>query len=154
MSATEAVMPMTLKSPAFAPGGTIPAEHTCEGADLSPPLEWSGVPEAAASLVVTCVDRDAPRGLFRHWAVCNLSAAATGLAAGERAGDAAINDFGRPGYGGPCPPRGDRPHRYVFRVAALSARLAPRPGARCAEVEALARTFEIDHAELHGLFGR
>ncbi|MGI1663463.1 YbhB/YbcL family Raf kinase inhibitor-like protein [Palleronia sp. KMU-117] len=147
-------MPMTLQSTAFGPDGTIPVDHTCEGANLSPPLVWSGVPEGAASLLVTCADPDAPRGMFRHWAVCNLPASATGLAAGDTGGDAAINDFGRAGYGGPCPPRGDRPHRYVFRVAALSARLAPGDAARCADVEALARPYELDHAELHGRFGR
>ncbi|MFC2968262.1 YbhB/YbcL family Raf kinase inhibitor-like protein [Acidimangrovimonas pyrenivorans] len=147
-------MAMELTSPAFAPMQPIPREHTCEGANLSPPLNWSGVPEGTVSLLLTCDDPDAPRGVFHHWAACNIPATATGLTAGEGAGQAALNDFRKPGYGGPCPPPGDRPHRYVFRLVALDTRLAPAAGARCPELAALARGHELARAELIGLFGR
>jgi Raf kinase inhibitor-like YbhB/YbcL family protein len=147
-------MPMELRSPVIAPGGTIPKAHTCEGENHAPPLAWSGIPDGAVTLVVTCDDPDAPRGVFRHWALYNIPATATGLAAGEGAGDAAVNDFGKPGYAGPCPPRGDPPHRYVFRLAALGGRLDPDPSARCADIARRARPLELASAALVGTFGR
>jgi Raf kinase inhibitor-like YbhB/YbcL family protein len=145
---------MHLTSSAFEPGGTIPAAYCCEGENRSPPLAWSGVPDGTVTLLLTCDDPDAPRGVFRHWAAYNIPPATSGLAAGEVAADQAVNDFGRAGYGGPCPPRGDRPHRYVFRLAALGGRLDPGPDARCAEVARLARPLELAAAELVGLYGR
>lgn len=147
-------MAMELTSPAFAPMGTIPRAHSCEGANLSPPLNWSGVPEGTMTLLLTCDDPDAPRGVFHHWAAYNIPATATGLDAGERLGEAALNDFRKPGYGGPCPPPGDRPHRYVFRLFALDTRLSPASGARCPELATLAQGHELARAELIGLFGR
>ncbi len=147
-------MALELHSPAFAPMGTIPREHTCEGMNLAPPLDWSGVPAGTQTLMLTCDDPDAPRGVFHHWAACNIPATTTALAAGASEGMAAVNDFGKPGYGGPCPPRGARPHRYVFRLAALDIRLAPPDRARCAEIAALAQGHVLAEARLIGLFGR
>jgi Raf kinase inhibitor-like YbhB/YbcL family protein len=130
---------MTLRSSAFADGEMIPKEFTCDGAGTSPPLEWSGVPREAKSLALFCDDPDAPMGTFSHWVVVELpagvkglkegvpaeavlpaasmvSAAASDVSAAARQGK---NDFGKAGYGGPCPPSGT--HRYVFRIYALDA---------------------------------
>lgn len=147
-------MPMQLTSPAFAAGDEIPKAHTCEGRNLSPPLAWSGVPAGALTLILTCDDPDAPRGTFRHWAAYNIPTALHRLESGETAGDQAVNDFGRPGYAGPCPPRGDAPHRYVFRLAALSGRLDAVASAPCSEIRRMAGPLELAAAELVGLFGR
>lgn len=122
---------------------------------MSPPLVWSGVPDGAITLLLTCDDPDAPRGVFHHWAAYNIDASVTCLAVGEKAGEEAVNDFGRPGYGGPCPPPGDLPHRYVFRLIALDVRLEPgRDLQHCPQIAALARGHELARAELIGRFGR
>jgi Raf kinase inhibitor-like YbhB/YbcL family protein len=130
---------ITLKSAAFDDGGMIPKMFTCDGSDRSPPLEWSGVPANAQSLVLICDDPDAPLGTWSHWVLFNLAPQVTTLkaavppeemiAAGDsKAGDAkspearqGTNDFGKLGYGGPCPPSGT--HRYFFRLYALDIQL-------------------------------
>jgi Raf kinase inhibitor-like YbhB/YbcL family protein len=127
-----------LRSPAFADGGMIPRTFTCDGSDRSPPLDWSGVPSSAQSLVLICDDPDAPLGTWSHWVVINLDPRVRALNEGippeetfaavtaETPGSAdgkpprarqGTNDFGKIGYGGPCPPRGT--HRYFFRLYAL-----------------------------------
>ncbi len=128
---------ISLRSSAFTDGGTISAGCTCDGAGTSPPLEWSGVPQAARELVLIVEDPDAPMGTFSHWVVVGLPPAVKGLkeavpaepvvpvesmVAADDAGREAVarqgkNDFGKIGYGGPCPPSGT--HRYVFRLYAL-----------------------------------
>ena len=131
-----------LRSPAFADGGMIPKASTCDGSDRSPPLEWSGVPAQAQSLVLICDDPDAPMGTWSHWVVFNLAreakalnqgvppeetiAPATDGLPGSAAGKLpqarqGTNDFGKIGYRGPCPPGGT--HRYFFRLYALDTRL-------------------------------
>jgi Raf kinase inhibitor-like YbhB/YbcL family protein len=153
-------MILTLTSPAFRHGETIPREHTCDGADRSPAFAWSGVPEGTQSLLLVSDDPDAPRGTFRHWAAFNIPPDWEGLAPGYGAGHPAqdfheaVNDFGKPGYGGPCPPRGDRPHRYRFRLSALNARIDADTGTTCAEIARLAQPLEIAAAELLGHYGR
>jgi hypothetical protein len=112
---------LSLSSSAFAPGGRIPRLYTCEGRDISPPLKWSGIPGAATQLMLTMQDLDAPGGSFIHWQLSELSPRSTGLGAGERPtiGNAGTNGFGTTGYRGPCPPKGEKPHRYVITVTAL-----------------------------------
>jgi len=131
-----------LHSPAFADGGMIPKTFTCDGADRSPPLEWSGVPAQARSLVLICDDPDAPLGTWSHWVVFNLAhqvrALNEGIPSEETIAPAVAetpesadgkppqarqgtNDFGKIGYGGPCPPGGT--HRYFFRLYALDIQL-------------------------------
>jgi Raf kinase inhibitor-like YbhB/YbcL family protein len=137
-----ATMTIRLHSPAFADGAPIPPSYTCDGQDISPPLSWSGVPEAARALALICEDPDAPRGTWTHWLLFNLPASVTGLKEGlpttehvsvtpdgkeEEAARQGRNDFGTLGYGGPCPPGGT--HRYVFRLYALDTRLDPGSGA-------------------------
>lgn len=145
---------MELRSSAIPPGGPIPMAHTCEGENVSPPFEWSGLPAGTVALMLTCDDPDAPRGIFRHWAAYNIPAISTGLARGAAAPATAVNDFGKPGWAGPCPPRGDPPHRYVFRLTALRAPIEASAGARCVEVQRLAFPLALGSAELTGTFGR
>lgn len=125
---------MQLSSPAFAAGQAIPAEFTCTGANTSPPLAWADAPSGTKSFALLLEDPDAPGGTFRHWGVYDLATDRHELAAGAgQSGSAdlkqARNDFGDNNYGGPCPPPGDRPHHYVFRVMALDVeKLSPEPG--------------------------
>jgi Raf kinase inhibitor-like YbhB/YbcL family protein len=103
-----------LRSPSFGDHQPIPARQAKDHDNLSPALEWSGVPEDAVELAVLCQDPDAPSGTFTHWVLAGLEPTATGLAEGERpaAGVEGRNDFGEEGYSGPLPPAGHGPHRY------------------------------------------
>jgi Raf kinase inhibitor-like YbhB/YbcL family protein len=132
---------ITLRSRSFSDGGMIPKEHTCDGSDRSPPLEWSGVPQSAQELALICDDPDAPMGTWSHWVIVRLPPVVKAMEEGvppesdlpvaametiENAPpkDPAIqgkNDFGKVGYGGPCPPSGT--HQYVFRLYALDRRI-------------------------------
>lgn len=154
-------MPLRLNSSAFGQGEAIPKKYTCDGDNVSPPLTWSGAPEGTRSFLLVCDDPDAPGGVFHHWAAFNIPAGWTELAEGygpeslEPGFRQAINDFGKPGYGGPCPPRGDGPHRYHFRLSALSTEtLLAASSATCVEVMTLARPHVLEFVELVGLFGR
>ena len=152
---------MLLRSSAFAEGEAIPRRFTCDGEDLSPPLDWDGAPVGTRSFVLLCDDPVAPAGTWHHWAAFDVPAALTGLDAGaaqrpEKYGfRQAINDFKRPGYGGPCPPRGHRPHHYRFRLFALSTeRLAVRDKPHCRDIEREARQHVLAEAVLDGTYGR
>ena len=153
-------MALSLSSPAFVPGGEIPELFTCEGQDLSPALDWTGVPEAAKSLVLIVDDPDAPdpkapKLTWVHWVLYNLPPTASGLAqavghqlpAGTREG---TNDWKRTGYGGPCPPIGR--HRYFHKLYALDTVLPDLGAAPKAEVEAAMKGHVIAHAELMGTY--
>jgi Raf kinase inhibitor-like YbhB/YbcL family protein len=149
-------MTITLRSPAFADGDTIPGVYTCDGDDVSPPLEWSGVPSDAAELAVVVEDPDAPGGTFVHWVVWGLDADQAGLGqgqvpAGVREGR---NDFGRVGWGGPCPPRGNDPHRYVLTLLALSDPLAVEAGASADTVKRAAQREVLAEGRLTARYGR
>jgi len=128
--------PFTLTSPAFSDGGAIPARYTCDGRDVSPPLAWSGVPAGTQALLLSVTDPDA-RG-FVHWLAWDLAPDLGSLAEGASGalpGGAleGHNDFGRIGWGGPCPPSGT--HRYVFMLTALSAPLGLPRGTKLAAVQ-------------------
>jgi Raf kinase inhibitor-like YbhB/YbcL family protein len=113
---------MTLKvsSPAFSNGASIPTRFTCDGQDVAPPLEWSGVPSEAKTVAVICEDPDAPSGTFTHWVLYDVPASSRGIREGAASiGKAGKNDFGRTGFGGPCPPKKDAAHHYHFHVYAL-----------------------------------
>jgi Raf kinase inhibitor-like YbhB/YbcL family protein len=125
-------MTFTLSSTAFTPNGPIPAKYTCEGADTSPPLEWSGAPSGTKSFALIVDDPDAPdpakpQRVYVHWVVYNLPASTTKLA--ENAAKSGLpngamqgsNDWGKQTYGGPCPPIGR--HRYFFKLSALDTEL-------------------------------
>ena len=113
---------MEIRSSAFTEGGAVPERFTCDGDDLSAPLEWSGVPDGIAELRLIVTDPDAPGGTFTHWLVTGIDPSTSGVEEGSipTGGTEQRNDFGDPRYGGPCPPPG-RPHRYVFTVEALDA---------------------------------
>lgn len=146
---------MQLISPAIESGGKVPAEFTCDGEDVAPPLEWSGVPGDTAELVIHLRDPDAPGGIFTHWIVYGIDPAVTNLGQGsvpEGAREGAT-DFGRTGYGGPCPPAGPA-HRYVFTLLAVSEPLGLDAGASIDDVESAAADVTLATAELNTTFGR
>ncbi len=115
-------MAMKLVIPAFAEGAMIPKLHTCDGADLSPALEWSGEPPGTRSFALIVDDPDAPVGIWNHWLLWDIPAGVHSIAQGFKPGQLGVsgtNDFGKLGYGGPCPPRGHGSHRYFFKLYAL-----------------------------------
>ncbi len=121
-------MEIKITSSVFEDGGLIPAKYTCDGADISPPLQWETVPEGTVSIALICDDPDAPMGTWVHWILFNLPADTKELPEkfpddetlpdGTRQG---VTDFGRTGYGGPCPPSGT--HRYFFKIYALDSKI-------------------------------
>lgn len=124
-------MAFRISSPAFADGADIPLRHTCDGDNLSPRLTWTDVPEGTRSLALIVDDPDAPGGTFTHWVLYDIPADARELGQGGAVGKSGRNGFGRTGYGGPCPPHGDPPHRYRFTLHALDVpSLAVRHGTR------------------------
>ncbi|MGA7993472.1 MAG: YbhB/YbcL family Raf kinase inhibitor-like protein [Bradyrhizobium sp.] len=152
---------MQLSSSAFSGGSVIPRRYTCDGEDLSPPLEWEAAPRTTRSFVLLCDDPDAPGGKWHHWAAYDIAAEHEGLAEGSGHGSGparlkqAINDFHRSGYGGPCPPHGHGRHRYHFRLLALSVDhlpLPPKPS--CVDVEREARRHAVAEATLVGIYQR
>ena len=149
-------MTLTLRSPAFGDGDTIPRVHTCDGEDVSPPLEWSGVPSDAAELALVVEDPDAPGGTFVHWVLWGLGAGQPGLGRGQVPAGAreGRNDFGRIGWGGPCPPRGSDPHRYVFTLLALSDPLAVEAGAPVDTVKRATEGMVLAEGRLTARYGR
>lgn len=143
-------------SAAFEEGATIPTRFTCDGADVSPPLSWSGVPVDAVELVVVVEDPDAPRGTFVHWIVAGIDPMLDRLATGEVPDGAVegVNDFGEAGHRGPCPPVGDDPHRYRFVVHALGAASELRDRATADEVREAVAGHTIATGELTADYGR
>jgi Raf kinase inhibitor-like YbhB/YbcL family protein len=152
---------MKLSSSAFRDDQDVPPRHTCDGENLSPPLAWSGAPTGTRSFVLLCDDPDAPRGMWRHWAVYDLPADCLALPEGAAKGgggsklEQGVNDFGDAAYGGPCPPHGHGTHHYHFRVLALSVeKLDLRPDATCRDVEHALDGHILAHASLVGLYRR
>jgi len=154
-------MGLVLSSPAFTPGGEIPALFTCEGQDLSPALDWTGVPEAAESLVLIVDDPDAPdpsapKMTWVHWVLYNIPPTARGLPKDVGARELPVgtkegtNDWKRTGYGGPCPPIGR--HRYFHKLYALDTVLPDLGTAAKVRVEAAMRGHVIAQAELVGTY--
>ena len=143
---------LTVKSSAFESNGKIPAKYTCDGENVNPPLSISGLPEGTASLALLVEDPDAPGGVFRHWAVWNISAGT--MEVGENSvPQGAIegaNDFGEVGWGAPCPPSGS--HRYVFKIYALDVILELGEGASRAELTAAMEDHVLASGELVGLY--
>jgi hypothetical protein len=151
---------MELKSTSFAQGAAIPRRHTCDGEDMSPPLEWGAAPAGTASFALICDDPDAPAGTWDHWLIWNIPGSAAGLPEGLPA-DGQLADGARQGangwrtvgYRGPCPPRG-KPHRYFFRLYALDRLLDLPPGAGKPQLQQAVRGHVVDQAELMARYGR
>jgi len=144
---------MKITSSAFQEGGNIPSKFSCDGGNTSPPLQISNVPPEAKSLVLIVDDPDAPSGLFTHWAVWNISPQTSTVAEGSTPkGVQGTNDFGRSGYGGPCPPYGM--HRYYFKIFALDRELDLPFGAKRSQLDAALKGHAIAQGELMGRYSR
>jgi hypothetical protein len=132
--------------------------HTCEGEDLSPALEWTGEPDGARSFALIMDDPDAPVGTWNHWLLWDIPRSAHALPQGFKAGqlgESGKNDFGKLGYGGPCPPQGHGPHRYFFRLYALDvALLNLRVGAERSELDRALRSHVLAEAQYMGRYER
>ncbi|MFL6731807.1 MAG: YbhB/YbcL family Raf kinase inhibitor-like protein [Sphingomicrobium sp.] len=146
---------LTITSEAFQNGQNIPTQYTCDGADQAPALKWGEPPAGTRSFALVVDDPDAPGGTFRHWGVYDISGSARSLGGAERVGTEVANDFGKAGYGGPCPPKGHGPHHYHFKLFALDTeKLGVPAGARVADVEMAAQQHAIAQEELVGTYER
>lgn len=150
---------MRLSSPAFAANSPIPVRFTADGADVSPPLAWSGAPQRAQSFALICSDPEAPAGTWFHWGIFDIPAGTTSLPenfAGHNGhARVALNDFLGRDYRGPAPPRGHGRHHYHFTLYALdTARLELPNGIGCHELESEAETHAIATAELVAVYSR
>ncbi len=154
---------MTLKllSTAFKDGGAIPRQYTCQGADISPPLAWSGIPPGTKSLVLIVDDPDAPdpkapKMIWVHWVIYNLPPSSNGLAEGVAAHAlptgtmVGLNDWKRAAYGGPCPPIGR--HRYFHKLYALDTVLTGLTQPAKVDVEAAMQNHILAQAALIGTY--
>ena len=152
-------MEIKITSSAFEDGGMIPAKYTCDGADISPPLRWDVVSEGTKSIALICDDPDAPIGTWVHWVLFNLPADTKELAEnippdktlpnGAKQG---ITDFGRNGYGGPCPPSGT--HRYFFKVYALDTQIDLTSSANKAQLLKAMEGHILGQGQLMGKYKR
>lgn len=152
-------MDMKISSSVFEQGGIIPAEYTCDGADVSPPLKWESVPDGTKSIALISDDPDAPMGTWVHWILFNLPANTRELPEnvptdgtlpdGAKQG---TTDFGRTGYGGPCPPSGT--HRYFFKVYALGMMLDLPAGSRKSDLLRAMENRVLAEGQLMGKYKR
>jgi Raf kinase inhibitor-like YbhB/YbcL family protein len=146
---------LSLTSEAFQNGQPIPTQYTCDGADQTPALHWSDPPAATKSFALVIDDPDAPSGTFRHWGVFDMPASARSIGGGQKAGTEVKNDFGKPGYGGPCPPKGHGPHHYHFKLFALNTdKLGLSSDAKFVDVENATKAHTIAEGELVGTYER
>jgi Raf kinase inhibitor-like YbhB/YbcL family protein len=150
---------LSLRVDALAPGSMLPAEYSCAGVGISPPVSWTGVPAGTQSLVLVIDDPDAPRGGFTHWIVYNLTPDSPGIAANASSGGnvpgggyQGLNSLGRIGYVPVCPPNGNT-HRYVFQLYALDTTISGPVPDRTAISEALAG-HTLEEAQGVMMFGR
>jgi Raf kinase inhibitor-like YbhB/YbcL family protein len=148
-----------VRSSSFADGALIAGRLTCDGANLSPQLHWQSAPRGTKSFAIVMDDPDTPTD-FTHWLVYNFAPGVRELAEGASTEGAmpqgsaeGKNDFGRPGYGGPCPPRGN-PHHYVFRVYALDLLLDLRPGATRKQLDAAIDGHIVAQGQIVGIYQR
>jgi len=151
-------MALQVFSSAFADGGWIPDLHTCQGADVSPSLEWSGEPAGTRSFALILDDPDAPVGTWVHWLLYDVGPQAHNLAQGYKPGSLGIsgkNSWGKAAYGGPCPPKGHGPHRYFFRLYALDLPTLGLPaGAGCEQLQNAMKGHVLGEAQTMGRYER
>jgi Raf kinase inhibitor-like YbhB/YbcL family protein len=159
-SAVQQTTAMKLTSTAFADGQPIPAKFSYENSSISPALAWSDAPAGTKSFALVCDDPDAPSGDWVHWVIYDIPATITALPehvpALETLSNGAsqgVNDFGRVGYGGPCPPPG-KPHRYFFRLYALDANPALSPSPRKSDLLRAIQGHILAEAQLIGTYQR
>ncbi|MGE5220464.1 MAG: YbhB/YbcL family Raf kinase inhibitor-like protein [Chloroflexota bacterium] len=156
----KAATQFVLESPAIRAGAAIPGRYTCDAEDFSPPLRWENAPKQTKAFALIVDDPDAPGGTWVHWVIYDLPATANELAenisksatlaTGAKQGR---NDFGRVGYGGPCPPPG-RAHRYHFKLYALDAPTGLKPSASKAQLLEAIKGHVLGQAELIGRYQR
>jgi len=153
-------MSFKVSTTAFQPGGDIPSKYTCTGPDVSPALSWSDPPAGTQSFALIADDPDAPVGTWVHWVAYDLPASTRQLPEGvpktgavPGGGVQGLNDFGKTGYGGPCPPPG-KAHRYYFKLYALDSKLDLKPGATKKAVEQAMQGHILAQAEVMGRFKR
>lgn len=151
-------MTFIISSPAFEEGHKIPIAHTCDGDNISPPLWWEGEPKGTVTFALIMEDPDAPNGTFTHWVLYNLPASCHNLEKIipisknlENGAIQAKNDFGKIGYGGPCPPKGQE-HRYFFRIFALKKKLPPESIRNGTEFYKTLKGLIIEKAEYMGTY--
>jgi len=145
---------MKLTSSAFEHNQKIPSQYTCDGENINPPLTISDVPQNAKSLVLIMDDPDAPSGDWVHWTAWNIAPQTTEIAENSTPAGAVegLTSFGKPGYGGPCPPSGE--HRYFFKIYALDINLDLTPKNDKRELLQAMEGHILDFAELIGLYSR
>jgi hypothetical protein len=144
---------MKITSSAFEHEGKMPSKYTCDGENVSPPLEFVDVPEDAKSLALVMDDPDAPAGTFDHWLTWNIPANAKSIGEGkEPEGVQGTTDFGGKGYGGPCPPSGE--HRYFFKLYALDTELDLPEGSSKEDLEKSMEGHIVEQAVLMGKYSR
>lgn len=155
-----AAMTWVITSPAFQHGATIPPKYTADGPDMSPPLQWTEPPAGTQAFALLCEDPDAPGGLFVHWVLYDLPAQTREIPTGIPRESTVLgsarqgrNDFGTLGYRGPAPPPG-KPHRYVFKLYALSRPPNLRPGATREDLLKAIEGAILDRVELMGTYQR
>jgi Raf kinase inhibitor-like YbhB/YbcL family protein len=149
-------MAIEVASPVFDQGGAIPAKHTGVGQDLSPALNWYGLPEGTREIALVCEDPDAPRPEpWVHWVLYKIPADHTGVPEGDTEGALeGENDFGRRGYGGPLPPKGHGVHHYHFKVYALDIKLEAAVGLTKDQLLEAMEGYVLDEGELVGTYER
>jgi Raf kinase inhibitor-like YbhB/YbcL family protein len=143
---------MKVSSPAFGENSKIPAQYTCDGRDVSPPLTITGVPEGARSLALIVDDPDAPAGTWVHWVVWGIDPATREIKEGSLPKGAVqgVDSFRRNDYGGPCPPSGS--HRYFFRLYALDGAVSLGPHATKGDLERAMKGHIVARAETMGKY--
>jgi hypothetical protein len=146
-------MAFALSSSAFGDGETIPTRYTCDDDDVPPPLTWTDPPDGTRSFALIMDDPDAPNGTFTHWLLFDIPARTTELP-GESTSKTLRNDFGRSGYGGPCPPRGHGQHRYFFTLYAVSVPSLELHGENRKALNEALRTHTLAIARLTGRYER
>lgn len=154
----ESFMAFQLFSSGFIEGGWIPDLNACQGADVSPSLEWGGEPPETRSFTLILDDPDAPVGTWNHWLLYDIGPKVHNLAQGFKAGALGVsgkNSWGKPGYGGPCPPKGHGPHRYFFRLYALDVEtVGLKAGAAREELDRALKTHVLAEAQYMGRYER
>jgi len=152
-------MTIRVTSAVFEEGEPIPTRYTCSGVDISPPLEWNNLPENTESLAIIVEDPDAPGGLWTHWIIYNLPGDAMSLPEHvmgreklDNGAEQGLNDFGRVGYGGPCPPNGT--HRYFYKIYALDMKLEMPPLIKRDQLLGALKGHILDEGQLMGVYTR
>ncbi len=145
---------MKITSSAFSQNGSIPAKYTCKGDNINPPLSISEVPQNTKSLVLIVEDPDAPGKTWIHWVVYNIDPSVQNINENSvpKGASEGMTDFGKPGYGGPCPPSGT--HRYFFKLYAIDTTLTSNEHPTKQQIEENIKDHIVGQAELMGTFSK